>query len=35
MRLLRAMFPLPENGVADVPSSFTSPKGLGQAFRRA
>jgi lauroyl/myristoyl acyltransferase len=26
MRLLRAMFPLPENGVADVPSSFTSPK---------
>ena len=26
MRLLRAMFPLPENGVADFPPSFTSPK---------
>lgn len=26
MRLLRAMFPLPESGVADVPPSFTGPK---------
>ena len=26
MRLLRAMFPLPESGVADVSPSFTQPK---------
>jgi lauroyl/myristoyl acyltransferase len=28
MRLLRAMFPLPENGVADSPLSFTRPKAV-------